>query len=488
MEKNNELQNGWEFASQVCAENFQANVAADEAMFFNQLQEAIEKLNYDINNDKMVNTPYYFGFVQEIFATDTFNINAIANRSKDYATRPESTEYGSVDIEVHTSNGIKNYSAKAISTPEKSAAAQAVLNRDTKEALYKNQGRLVPSDHLNKGKEYLRQREIKNMLTRENVAEAYRETNEKLTSKISNNDGVQSIAKTKKQYVKMDKAAKKGEFDAADWGININNYVTVQEVITNALNAGMTAAVINTALQLAPDLYKAVDYLIKNGELDLNQVSKLREKGISSSAEGFLRGTASYLVVYACQIGKFGENLKKVDPTLVGSIVSILLSTIKYSILVAAGEMTYKQLAEKTIDNVVCIGGFLAGQKIGAKIGTIIGIEAPIFGYVIGSLIGSAISVVYSIGKNKMISFCIESGFTCFGLVEQNYELPERELKKIGINLADVHFANVNHAEIHNIEVNKPVLESETNKYETIDFKVLKRGLIGVNKVGYVYA
>jgi hypothetical protein len=38
-------------------------------------------------------------------------------------------------------------------------------------------------------------------------------------------------------------------------------------------------------------------------------------------------------------------------------------------------------------------------------------------------LIGTSFCVIYNIGKKKLISFCVDTGFTCFGLVEQNYEL-----------------------------------------------------------------
>lgn len=54
----------------------------------------------------------------------------------------------------------------------------------------------------------------------------------------------------------------------------------------------------------------------------------------------------------------------------------------------------------------------------------------------------SSVAVVYNIGKKKLISLCVEAGFTCFGLVEQDYELPE---------------------------------------------EILRRGIIGVNKIGYVF-
>ena len=60
-------------------------------------------------------------------------------------------------------------------------------------------------------------------------------------------------------------------------------------------------------------------------------------------------------------------------------------------------------------DSVIVSSGFLVGQKIGIAIGTLLNFQVPVVGYLIGSLIGTAFSVVYQIGKKKLISFCVDS-------------------------------------------------------------------------------
>ena len=92
-------------------------------------------------------------------------------------------------------------------------------------------------------------------------------------------------------------------------------------------------------------------------------------------------------------------------------------------------------------------------------------------------------AVVYNIGKNKFISFCISTGFTCFGLVEQNYELPEAVLKVMGVETVPVNRAEVGTAAIDRTQ---PTANIERSTYETIDITVLRRGIIGVNKIGYI--
>ena len=105
--------------------------------------------------------------------------------------------------------------------------------------------------------------------------------------------------------------------------------------------------------------------------------------------------------------------------------------------------------------------------------------------YEIYSLLGCSLAVVYNIGKKKLISFCVDTGFTCFGLVEQNYELPEDVLQEMG-----VHYIPVPRTEVQRTDVNRTstAVQINTSDYETIDITVLRRGVIGVNRIGYVIA
>ena len=152
--------------------------------------------------------------------------------------------------------------------------------------------------------------------------------------------------------------------------------------------------------------------------------------------------------------------------------------------MVAAGNMTAKQMGMRFVDSVVVSSGYLASMKIGGTIAQALCPELPVVGYAIGSLLGCSVAVVYNIGKNKLISFCIDTGFTCFGLVDQNYELPEEVLKDMGIDIAPISRVDVRRTNISTASTQELVNRS---KYETIDIKVLKRGVIGINKIGYVY-
>jgi hypothetical protein len=69
-------------------------------------------------------------------------------------------------------------------------------------------------------------------------------------------------------------------------------------------------------------------------------------------------------------------------------------------------------------------------------------------------------------------------------LVEQDYQLPEAALAEMGVQTIPVPRTEVERAEVERVSIGVDIDRAE---YETVDITVLRRGIIGVNKVGYVY-
>ena len=226
--------------------------------------------------------------------------------------------------------------------------------------------------------------------------------------------------------------------------------------------------------------------MIKHGEIDLDGLKKSGKKVISASGEAFLRGSIAYGVEMAIQNGLLGEALKQANPTIVGVAVTVIFGAIKDSILVASGKMSSKEMGMHFVDTLVVSSGYLVSMKIGGAIAQALFPELPGIGFAIGSLLGCSVAVVYNIGKKKLISFCVDTGFTCFGLVEQNYELPEEVLHELGIETIPVPRTQVERVDVPRTQVTGTGIEQA--EYETIDITVLRRGVIGVNKVGYVFS
>ena len=94
-----------------------------------------------------------------------------------------------------------------------------------------------------------------------------------ITLKITNDEGVESRSISRKDLEKMARESKKQEFKAEKYGVTTESSISAEYLLKQALKAGYTTAAITVAVQLAPEIHKAIDFLIKNGELDPSKES-----------------------------------------------------------------------------------------------------------------------------------------------------------------------------------------------------------------------
>lgn len=83
------------------------------------------------------------------------------------------------------------------------------------------------------------------------------------------------------------------------------------------------------------------------------------------------------------------------------------------------------------------------------------------------------------------MSFAVDTGFSFFGLVDQDYVLPKETIEKLGLEVVSLDYIELNRTGLNRTTLNRTSLNR--TKYNTLDIMVLRRGVIGVNKVGYVF-
>ncbi len=495
-----DLKCGWDFMAQILGADFgcqsafsgfnqnleQNNTIRVENLRIEKINAAIEQLKRNINEHPNLNlgVEQFKGFVAEEMHAATFNIDAIRKDSLNRAWTLQENGYGSVDIDT---NFGKQYSLKYSNTAQSAENMQAALNPSTGTPKYEGQEQLIAAEQLEEAKQWAHRRRLKNIENRPELSTSHGYTEKHLVGKIGDGEGVESKELSIKEARKIAEEAKTGSFDPEKYGINksvIQEKIRI-DYVNQALKAGLTAATITMITQIVPELYKAIDYLIKHGEINLNGLKQSGKKVISSSGEAFLRGSIAYGIEMSLQNGLLGETVKTINPSVVGVAVTIIFGTVKDSILVAAGKMSAKDMGSHFVDSIIVSSGYLVGMKIGGTIAQALFPQVPGIAYAIGSLLGCSIAVAYNIGKKKLISFCINTGFTCFGLVEQNYEIPDEVLAGMGIQTIPIPRSEIETVPIARVNTD---VNGDTIEYETIDISVLKRGIIGVNKVGYVLA
>lgn len=476
------IQSGYAFATRILG----AQVSSARASTYaNQVNDAIDFLEKQLRShaSSRQGDAQLGGFLAEEWHAGTFNIDAVASesRSRAYAGQPDSGgslrrgDYGSVDIQVKMGDGqTSDYSLKYNKSASSSAHDQAAPHKDGTGTKYGTQKRLFSSDQAEPGKEISSRRALDG---KEEYREGYKETAELATDRVKE-DGAESKPLSKEEDLQLAKEVKEGDLDLADHGIDIDNAIKAKYTLKQSTKAGLNAAMVAAAMTLAPAVLKAIGYLVKTKEIDIDALRKTGVDVLSASAKGFVHGFLACGFQLLCEQGKFGTALKGVPPTIIGVFTSLAFQAVEDSIMVALGKKTPRELGAHFVDGVAMSGGFL----LGAAITTALGVTVPLLGLVLGSLIGTAFSAAYDFGKKKFLSFCVDSGFAAFGLVDQDYTLPEEALKEMGIDFAPITRVNVSTASIARANIAQT---KSSAAIEAVDIRVVKRGIIGVNKIGY---
>ena len=315
---------------------------------------------------------------------------------------------------------------------------------------------------------------------RPELVERYRDTLKLLETKIRDSHSSESIALTKAEAEKLALTAKEGRFKAADYGLSAPDIINIDLLIKEAYKAGVTAAVISLVLKVGPEIYKTIEYLLKNGEIEEEQFKKIGFAAVSGTSEGFIRGSIAASITYTCKSRLLGASMENIEPSVVGAVVVLTMNVIKGSYAVAIGKKTRTEVANEIVKDTFISACALIGGGISQMF-----IKLPVFGYLMGSFVGSITgSFTYDYGYKKAISFCIDTGFTLFGLVEQDYTLPDDMIKQMGIETFNYETFKVEGFKPDTFEVNS--FTFDTFEPDNLKLTFLRRGVIGISKIGYV--
>lgn len=475
--------------------------------YIGTIEKEIEKLNDDMSHFAGFHTDSAMlkGDVAEFWHAGTFNINAAVHGSAHRAAVDRSHDFASTDVSTNFGRdyGLKYYgsgqeSAKAQATSifqrfkeyqasggkdgldkflaDRQYDADAILS----DPIYSGQLRLIPSDQMGEAVAWLERLIDTESVRRPEQVERYRETLELLRDRIADSQGNESIPLSKQDAQRLATLAKQGDFDPEEFGLSTEELLSLESVLKDSLKAGMSAAIISLVLKVGPEIFKAIEFLIRNGEIDDEQFRAIGFAALSGGADGFVRGTISAAITSCCKGGLLGEGLKEISPGLVAVVTVLSMNTVKNAYSVARGKMSRTALSNELIRDMIVSGASYAGGVIGQS-----AIEIPVLGYLIGSLVGSLVGTfVADVGHNAVLSFCSETGITMFGLVEQDYALPEDIIKEIGVETFDYETFQADSFEPDSFTFD--TLDFESFQPENLSIKFLRRGVIGISKVGYV--
>lgn len=228
-----------------------------------------------------------------------------------------------------------------------------------------------------------------------------------------------------------------------------------------------------------PYIIDVISKTVKNEKLSINDFAKYGLNCLSSAGRSFVVGSITAAIVTCCKTGKFGSGLVNVSVPGISSLVVVVVGTVISGIKLASGKINRSEMVREIMQLYTTTAFSFIG-------GTILGVLCDGFplAYMLGSLIGGIVGgFAYKLEEHIILSLCKDHGLTFFGLVEQDYKIPEDVLEDLHLDVFK--FEKIN---ICNFEFKK--FEYKTFQYNEFSIKqfgvrVLSRDLIDVYKIGY---
>ena len=483
--------------------------------YINNINDKIKELSNSINSFKGDNTPIpqLKGDVFEMWHSGTYNIDATIKTDdpKLYVEVPRSHGFASPDIITSWKEwyGLKNCSdskasakAQAISFFEYYSKTRAIsktqnidypsieeyfskkgyhnIEQILNDPIYKGQKRLIPSDQVDNAIEWLRRKVSEESINRPQLAQKYKDTLDNIIDRIKGPKNTESIPIDKNISEQIAAEAKSGVFDPSKYGITTEELVKLQFILEKSVKAGVTAAVITFTLKMAPEVIKILKKIIKDENISQSDMNKFGLNCISATGRSFINGTIASIITASLKAGYAGEIAKDINPIFIGTATVLAINTFSNALKMAMGNMSQTEFGEACMKDI-----FIATISTGGAILGLSFIPNPYLGALIGNVLGGIVgAILYPFYNNAFLSFCADTGYTFLGFVEQNYLLPVEVLRDMGMDIVQMEVEFFNECkpdtcefEICSMDICEP---KKANKY------FIKRGVIGVNKIGYI--
>ncbi len=457
------------------------------------------------------------GFMAEIWHTETFNAKAIIQHSASRATQPDVNTFGSADVVIGDREfSLKSYNSasgsyRALSeTPwerycklrsqaehkgqpfqtfDEFLSERGLAHDDTaKLSMYLDQGKVVSADMLQGARKLLRKKILSLQGDSSPTPETklqirrYQEVYDTLTDVVRDKKGTESIALSNEDAKKLATAAKAGKIDdelLKECGLDIRKLVSAKDIAVESLKAGLSAAALSLIISITPTIINGISMLISSGEIDVEAFKQGGVEALPTTAKSFLSGSVTAALTTCCQTGKFGDAFVNTDPTLISTMVVVVIGTIGVGMKYASGQINKTDMAREIMQMYVTTAFATAGGYLLTAI-----CEGFPLAYMLGSFVGGIIGgLVYSVSEKLFLSFCIDSGCTFFGLVDQNYTLPERVIEELGLEQFTFDKLTVDAFTYDTFEIDRFSIDSFS--YERFGIEILRRDLIGVYAIGY---
>ncbi|MCK9521482.1 MAG: hypothetical protein M0R76_00360 [Proteobacteria bacterium] len=409
---------------------------------------------------------YAKGDVAEAWHAGTFNVDTARRGLDASATAPR--DASPIDVSMRGSS-VEHAQLKYFRSPEDTAKAISHPKYGDLDQ------KVVPSDQLDGVREAAARLAARNAQSRPEVADSYSHTANTADDRVRM-DGAESRPLSEREARELVKELReKQDVDREQFGLTPQQVIQWQDILREATTAAARAAIISAALQSAPYLVAIARKAWETGEISAKDFAPLAQALPATLLRSGVAGGLSAAIVGTARAGVLGGALQQVDPTFVAAGVTLAISAFETSIRAARGDITWPVAAKCISEDAIVLASAMGGAAIGQAL-----IPIPMLGALVGNIVGAVVARLAIEQVNGVIlGIAAETGWTVFGLVDQNYTVPGEILDASGWNVLDIRKLGPQAIELKRMQPINLALKN-------IDMKVLRRGVVSFGRVAYL--
>lgn len=448
------------------------NGAYESAIYASNVENAVNSTIEALRNEaahrvNVSSADYLKGWLAEPWHAETLKASAAARGRGDiWANVPANN--GAGDVLYGNATITLEAQLKYLKTGEETA-------KGLSDPKYNGMDKIGPSEQLEKIKEAAERLAHKNQLNSPEQAVNFQDTAERASDRLEIDTASSKPLDEKIAKEMANDFRKDGDIDADKYGLNTENFVEWSDVARQAGQAALNAAIMSAALTAAPHIWAMIREHIETGQIDTNKLAGRFQDVLHGAGTAGLRGGVAAALTVACKTGLMGDALKSVSPTIIGMATTLTLNALDYSIKLQQGTITNQEFAHHCLRDTFVLSTGIFGATVGQLV-----IPIPMLGALVGNLVGSTLGAVAFEGSNQVVlGLCVESGWTFFGMVSQDYTVSEDVLRQAGYDTFCTHSFNKQSFSTESFSI-------QSFNTNSLGFTPVRRGVIACNSVGYL--
>ena len=431
------------------------------------IDSAFETLKKEAAHRVNVSEDYLKGWLAEQWHAETLKVSGQARGRSDIWASVQGNNRPGEDILYGDSVTSRVAEVKYYKSGEDTAKA---ISRP----VYEGRTKIVPSDQIESVRSAADRLAQKNQDSRPAQAGQYEDTARNADDRLRV-DNVNSKPLDEANAKQMAKDFKRdGDIDPDKYGLNSESFVEWTDIARQSGEAALHAAALSAALAAAPHIWKTLNEYIESGSFNADLLAERGQAVLFSASSAGLRGGVAAGLTAACKSGLLGGSLKSISPSAIGMATTMTINAIGYSLQFQQGVITRQELAHNCLRDTFVLSIGMSGATIGQIL-----IPIPVLGALAGNVVGSTLGAVAFEGANHVImGVCVETGWTFFGLVAQDYVVSEDILRSCGYDLFTKQSFQTQSFSVSSFSVRSFCSNS-------LSFQPVRRGVIKCSTVGY---